>query len=294
MSATIISGRAVADDVQAGVADLIASARGWRSPGLHVVLANDDAGSAKYVAGKEATAEKLGIRGLVHRPPLDSTTDELIALVEQLNADDDVDAIIVQLPLMPGTDSGRVLDAIDPARDVDALHPVNFGLLAEARPFVTPCTPQGCMELLARAGVEVRGGRAVVVGRSILVGRPMALLLTNADATVTVCHSRTRDLPGVCSEADILVSAIGKPGMITADYVKPGAAVIDVGITVVDGKVRGDVDRASVEPVAGWLTPVPGGVGPMTIAMLMRNALTLAAARRPEGAPELPWFSRTS
>jgi methylenetetrahydrofolate dehydrogenase (NADP+)/methenyltetrahydrofolate cyclohydrolase len=292
VSATIISGRAVADDVQAEVAGLIASAPAWRSPGLHVVLANDDGGSARYVAGKEATAERLGIRGLVHRPPLESTTEELIAVVERLNADDDVDAILVQLPLMPGVDSGRVVDAIHPGKDVDALHPATFGLLAEGRPFVTPCTPQGCMELLTRAGVEVRGRRAVVVGRSILVGRPMATLLTNADATVTVCHSKTRDLPAVCREADILVVAMGRPGMITADYVKPGAVVLDVGITVVDGKVRGDVDRASVELVAGAMTPVPGGVGPMTIAFLMRNALTLAAARRPEGAPELPWQPR--
>ena len=294
MSATIISGRAIADEVQAGVAELIASAPGWRSPSLHVVLANDDGGSAKYVAGKERSAGGVGIRGLVHRPTLESTTDALIGVVQRLNADDDVDAILVQLPLMPGVDSGRVVDAIDPAKDVDALHPTTFGLLAEGRPFVTPCTPQGCMELIRRAGVEVRGSRAVVVGRSILVGRPMAVLLTNADATVTVCHSRTPDLPGVCREADILVLAMGRPGMITADYVKPGACVIDVGITVVDGKVRGDVDRESVEPVAGALTPVPGGVGPMTIAMLMRNTLTLAAARRPQGAPALPWLSRTS
>jgi methylenetetrahydrofolate dehydrogenase (NADP+)/methenyltetrahydrofolate cyclohydrolase len=289
VTATIIKGRPVADEIEAEVASLIASAPSWRSPGLHAVLANDDGGSAKYVAGKEATAERLGIRGLVHRPPLESTTAELVAIVEALNADDDVDAILVQLPLMPGVDSGRVLDAIDPRKDVDGLHPTTFGLLAEGRPFVTPCTPQGCMELIRRAGVEVRGSRAVVVGRSTLVGRPMAILLTHADATVTICHSRTRDLPGVCREADILVVAMGRPGMITADYVKPGACVIDVGITVVDGKVRGDVDRESVEPVAGALTPVPGGVGPMTIAMLMRNALTLAVARRPEGAPDLPW-----
>jgi methylenetetrahydrofolate dehydrogenase (NADP+) / methenyltetrahydrofolate cyclohydrolase len=289
VTATIIRGRPVADEIEAEVASLIASARSWRSPGLHVVLANDDGGSARYVAGKEATAERLGIRGLVHRPPLDSTTDELVAIVEALNADDDVDAILVQLPLMPGVDSGRVLDAIDPRKDVDGLHPTTFGLLAEGRPSVTPCTPQGCMELIRRAGVEVRGSRAVVVGRSTLVGKPMAILLTHADATVTVCHSRTRDLPRVCREADVLVVAMGRPGMITADYVKPGACVIDVGITVVDGKVRGDVDRESVEPVAGALTPVPGGVGPMTIAMLMRNAISLAAARRPEGAPDLPW-----
>ena len=289
MTATIILGRPVADEVEAEVAALIASAPGWRPPGLHVVLANDDGGSASYVAGKERAAGRLGLRGVVHRPPLESTTEDLVALVAGLNADDEVDAILVQLPLMPGVDSGRVLDAIDSRKDVDGLHPTTFGLLAEGRPLVTPCTPQGCMELIRRAGVEVRGSRAVVVGRSTLVGRPMAILLTNADATVTVCHSRTRDLPAVCREADILVVAMGRPGSITAEFVKPGALVLDVGTTRVDGKLRGDVDRASVEPVAGALTPVPGGVGPMTIAMLMRNALSLAAARRPQGAPALPW-----
>ncbi|HET9052186.1 MAG TPA: bifunctional 5,10-methylenetetrahydrofolate dehydrogenase/5,10-methenyltetrahydrofolate cyclohydrolase [Candidatus Dormibacteraeota bacterium] len=289
MTATIIDGRAIAEETENEVAALIASAPGWRPPGLHVVLASDDAGSATYVAGKERKAARLGLRGVVHRPPLETTTDELVDLVTRLDADDDVDAVLVQLPLMPHVASGRVLDAIDPRKDVDGLHPTTFGLLAEGRPLVTPCTPAGCMELIRRAGVEVRGSRAVVVGRSSLVGRPMALLLVNADATVTVCHSRTRDLPGVCREADILVAATGRPGMVTGDFVKPGACVVDVGISRVDGKLRGDVDRASVMPVAGALTPVPGGVGPMTIAMLMRNALSLAVARRPEGAPSLPW-----
>ena len=289
MTATIIDGKAAAAEVEEEVAALVASAPAWRPPGLHVVLASDDAGSQTYVAGKERKAGTLGITGVVHRPSLDSTTEELIDLVATLGADDEVDGILVQLPLMPGVDAGRVLDAIDPNKDADGLHPTTFGLLAEGRPLVTPCTPAGCMDLIRRAGVEIRGSRAVVVGRSTLVGRPMAILLINADATVTTCHSRTRDLPGVCREADILVAATGRPGMVTADFVKPGACVIDVGISRVDGKLRGDVDRESVEPVAGALTPVPGGVGPMTIAMLMRNALSLAAARRPAGAPALPW-----
>ena len=291
MPATIIDGRAVAAEIEAEVRDLVAAATdgGWRAPALHVVLGNDDGGSATYVAGKARASERVGVRGVVHRPPLESTTDDLLALVRGLDGDDDVDAILVQLPLMPHVDSGRILEAVSPAKDVDGFHPHTFGLLAQGRPLVTPCTPAGCMELLRRSGVEVRGARAVVLGRSTIVGRPMALLLTNADATVTVCHSRTRDLPAVCREGEILVTAMGRPGMVDAAFVRPGACVIDVGTTRVDGRLRGDVDRSSVEPVAGWLTPVPGGVGPMTIAMLMRNALGLAVARRPDGAPELPW-----
>ncbi|HEV7465005.1 MAG TPA: bifunctional 5,10-methylenetetrahydrofolate dehydrogenase/5,10-methenyltetrahydrofolate cyclohydrolase, partial [Candidatus Dormibacteraeota bacterium] len=173
-----------------------------------------------------------------------------------------------------------ILDAVAPEKDVDGFHPHNLGLLAEGRPRIAPCTPAGCMELLRRHDVPVRGARAVVVGRSVIVGRPMALLLLGADATVTVCHSRTRDLAAVCREADILVAAVGRPALVDASYVKPGACVIDVGMNRVDGRLVGDVDRASVEPVAGWLTPVPRGVGPMTVAMLMRNAVDLAEAHR--------------
>ena len=289
MSATIIDGRAVADRVEAEVAALIASAPQWRSPSLHVVLASEDPASATYVGGKAKASDRVGIRSTVHTPGVESSTEALLALIASLDADDDVDAILVQLPLGPNADSGRVLEAVAPLKDVDGFHPITFGRLAEGHPLVTPCTPAGCMELLRAYGVDPRGARAVVVGRSTIVGRPMALLLVNADATVTICHSRTRDLPGVCREADILIAATGRPGMITADYVKPGATVIDVGTTRVDGRLRGDVDRESVEPVAGLLTPVPRGVGPMTIAMLMRNTLTLAVRRRPEGAPALPW-----
>jgi methylenetetrahydrofolate dehydrogenase (NADP+) / methenyltetrahydrofolate cyclohydrolase len=286
MSAVIIEGTAVAADVQEQVrreAEALAAA-GMRAPRLDVVLANDNAGSASYVRSKERRAGQLGMRGTVHTPPLDSTTDQLVALVEQLNADDDVDAMLVQLPLMPGVDSGRVLNAIAPAKDADGLHPFNFGLLTQGRPIVAPCTPAGCMELLRRYDVPVRGARAVVIGRSNLVGRPIAALLSNADATVTVCHSRTRDLAAVCREADILVAALGRPHFVDASHVKPGACVLDVGINRVGDRIVGDVDRESVEPVAGWLTPVPKGVGPMTVAMLMRNTLDLARRRR---APEL-------
>ena len=282
MTATIIDGTAVAaaveDEVRREIEQL--TANGFAAPQLHVVLCNDDPASASYVRGKERASARVGIGGVVHTPPISSTTDELVALVNQLSADPDVDGILVQLPLPPHVEAGRVLDAVDPAKDVDGFHPANFGRLAEGRPRIAPCTPAGCMELMRRYDVPVRGSRAVVIGRSTIVGRPMALLLVNADATVTVCHSRTVDLPAVCREADILVAAIGRPGFVDASFVKPGACVIDVGINRVGDRLVGDVDRAALEPVAGWLTPVPKGVGPMTIAMLMRNTLDLAVARR--------------
>ena len=281
MTATIIDGTAVAaaveDEVRRDVEAMVAA--GGRAPGLHVVLCNENPASAAYVRGKERASQRVGIRGMVHTPPVTSSTDDLVALVGNLNDDPGVDGILVQLPLPEHVDAGRVLDAVSPAKDVDGFHPDNFGRLAEGRPRIAPCTPAGCMELMRRYEVPVRGSRAVVIGRSTIVGRPMALLLVNADATVTVCHSRTVDLPGVCREADILVSAIGRPGFVDASFVKPGACVIDVGINRVGDRLVGDVDRASVEPVAGWLTPVPKGVGPMTIAMLMRNTVDLARAR---------------
>jgi len=283
VSATIIDGKAIAEEVRADAArhaSAITTASG-RGPKLDVVLCGDNAGSAIYVRNKGKVAEQLGIRFQLHRPPAESTTAQLVALVRGLSLDDDVDAILVQLPLPGQVSQDEVVDVIDPAKDADGFHPDNFGRLAEGRSVpVAPCTPAGCMELLRRYDVPITGANAVVVGRSTIVGRPMAVLLTNADATVTMCHSKTRNLPEVCRQADILVSAIGRPRMVDATFVKPGAAVIDVGITPVDGHVTGDVDRDSVEPIAGWLTPVPGGVGPMTIAMLMRNTVTLAAARR--------------
>jgi methylenetetrahydrofolate dehydrogenase (NADP+)/methenyltetrahydrofolate cyclohydrolase len=282
VSAVIIDGRAVADSIEEEVGQRVAAlvATGAAPPGLEVVLCGDDPASATYVAGKSRASARVGIRSEVHTPPVSSTTEELVALVERLDADDAVDAILVQLPLPAQVDQDRILDAVAPEKDVDGFHPRNLGLLAEGRPGIAPCTPSGCMELLRRYDVPVRGARAVIVGRSVIVGRPMALLLLNADATVTVCHSRTRELAAVCREADILVAAVGRPGLIDASFVKPGACVIDVGMNRVDGRLCGDVDRASVEPVAGWLTPVPRGVGPMTIAMLMRNAVDLAEGRR--------------
>ncbi len=290
MSAVIIDGKAIAAEVRDEVAQRAAGlmAAGTR-PGLGVVLCGDDPASATYVRSKGRLAERLGIRFDLHTPPADSSTTDILALVELMNGDDGIDGILVQLPLPQQVDPDAVLDAILPEKDADGLHPFNFGRLAQgAVPRVVACTPSGIMEMLRRHDVPLRGRSAVVVGRSALVGRPMALLLINADCTVTVCHSRTVDLAAVCREADILVAAIGRAGMITADYVKPGACVIDVGTSRVDGKVRGDVDRESVEPVAGWLTPVPGGVGPMTIAMLMHNTVALCAARRGSGVPVAP------
>lgn len=287
MGATIIDGKAIAAQVReettARAAEL--SAAGAR-PGLGVVLCGDDPASATYVRSKGRVAAQLGLRFDLHTPPADSSTADILALVHGMNEDDGIDGILVQLPLPGQIDPDAVLDAIRPDKDADGLHPCNFGLLAQgAVPPVVACTPSGCMEMMRRHEVPMRGRRAVVLGRSALVGRPMALLLVNADCTVTVCHSRTVDLPAVCREADILVCAIGRPGMITADFVKPGACVIDVGTTPIDGRVHGDVDRESVEPVAGWLTPVPGGVGPMTVAMLMHNTVALCAARRGPGVP---------
>ncbi|MDQ2961064.1 MAG: bifunctional 5,10-methylenetetrahydrofolate dehydrogenase/5,10-methenyltetrahydrofolate cyclohydrolase [Candidatus Dormibacteraeota bacterium] len=282
MSAVIIDGRAIAVQVRAEAAQRAAElTAAGAQPGLGVVLCGDDPASATYVRSKGRVAGEVGIRFDLHTPPGDSSTADILALVEMLNADEGIDGILVQLPLPEQVDPDRVLDAIRPDKDADGLHPFNFGLLAEgASPPVVACTPSGCMEMMRRHQVPLVGRRAVVLGRSALVGRPMASLLINADCTVTVCHSKTVDLAAVCREADILVCAIGRPGMITADFVKPGACVVDVGTTPIDGRVRGDVDRASVEPVAGWLTPVPGGVGPMTVAMLMRNTVALCAARR--------------
>jgi methylenetetrahydrofolate dehydrogenase (NADP+)/methenyltetrahydrofolate cyclohydrolase len=283
MSAVIVDGKAVAAELREELAGHVAAmaADGTPPPSLAVVLCGDDPASAIYVRNKGRAAARAGVRFTLHTPPAESATGELIELVRSLDADESVDGILVQLPLPAQIDADAVMACISPEKDADGFHPYNFGRLAEGHPaVVAPGTPLGCMELLRRSGVQLRGSRAVVIGRSAIVGRPIALMLTNADSTVTICHSRTRDLASVCHEADILVAAIGRPRMIDASYVKPGAFVIDVGTTPQDGVVVGDVDRESVEPVAGWLTPVPGGVGPMTVAMLLRNTLALARARR--------------
>jgi len=281
MSAVIIDGRRVAADIRTEVAQSVRDVGELAAPRLAVVLCGEDPASAIYVRNKGRVASELGIRFDLRRPPATSTCEDIVTLVHGLSDDPDVDAVLVQLPLPRQIDPERVIDAVAPEKDVDGFHPTNIGRLAEGRPGpVTPGTPAGCMELMRRYDVPISGRRAVVIGRSTIVGRPMALMLINADATVTVCHSKTVDLPSVCREADILIAAIGRPAMVDASYVKPGACVIDVGISSTDTGVTGDVDRASVEPVAGWLTPVPGGVGPMTIAMLMRNTVALARARR--------------
>jgi methylenetetrahydrofolate dehydrogenase (NADP+) / methenyltetrahydrofolate cyclohydrolase len=283
MSAVIVDGKAIAAELRAEIAAEITAMTeaGNRPPSLAVVLCGDDPASAIYVRNKGRAAERAGVEFALHRPPAESTTAELVDLVRRLDADPGVDGILVQLPLPGHIDAQAVTESVSQGKDADGFHPYNFGRLAEGHPaVVAPGTPLGCMELLRRSGVSLRGSRAVVIGRSAIVGRPLALMLTNADSTVTICHSRTQGLASICREADILVAAIGRPRMLDASYVKPGAFVIDVGTTPRDGVVVGDVDRDAVEPIAGWLTPVPGGVGPMTIAMLLRNTLALARARR--------------
>jgi methylenetetrahydrofolate dehydrogenase (NADP+)/methenyltetrahydrofolate cyclohydrolase len=290
MAAEIIDGRAFAAGLRARIAERVAElrARGV-TPGLAAVLVGDDPASAVYVRSKGRATVEAGMRSEEHR--LDAATPEagLLALIERLNRHRGVHGILVQLPLPAHMDAGRVLDAVAPEKDVDGFHVANAGRLATGRKAMVPCTPLGCLMLLrARLG-PLAGLEAVVVGRSNIVGRPMAQLLIGESCTVTVAHSRTRDLPAVCRRADILVTAVGRPGLVTGDFVKPGATVLDVGINRVSGpdgtaRLVGDVDLASVAEVAGAVTPVPGGVGPMTIACLLANTLT--AACRIEGLPE--------
>ena len=284
MSARVIDGKAVAADVRAEVATEVAKLE--RSPGLATVLVGDDPASQVYVGNKIKACEEAGIRSIHHGLSEDTAQDALVELVRALNADDSVDGILVQMPLPGQIDQDAVIAAIDPAKDVDGLTATSSGLLVQGRPGLVPCTPQGVMELLRVADVEVEGAEAVIVGRSILVGRPLAALLTNASATVTVCHSRTRDLGGVCARADILVAAVGSPRMIRGEWVKPGATVIDVGVNRTQDGLVGDVDYEAAADRAGAITPVPGGVGPMTIAMLLRNTLFAARARQRDSAAQ--------
>jgi methylenetetrahydrofolate dehydrogenase (NADP+)/methenyltetrahydrofolate cyclohydrolase len=283
MSAAVLDGKAVAarvrDEVRAGVARL--AERGI-VPGLAVVLVGGDPASQVYVRHKHTAAAEVGVTSFDHRLPETTTQAELLDLVRALGDDPRVHGILVQLPLPPQIDPIPVLDAIPPEKDVDGFHPDNIGRLAQSRPRFIAATPKGCMRLLAESGVELRGAHAVVVGRSNIVGRPMALLLTNAHATVTVCHSKTRDLPAEVARADVLVAAIGRARAIRGEWIKPGAVVIDVGMNRgEDGKLCGDVDYAGALARASAITPVPGGVGPMTIACLLEN--TLAAAERSNG-----------
>jgi methylenetetrahydrofolate dehydrogenase (NADP+)/methenyltetrahydrofolate cyclohydrolase len=281
MSATILDGKKLAETVRAEVKEGVAAfvkERG-RAPGLEVVLVGEDPASQVYTRNKEKASNEVGMRGKLHTLPASTTEAELLALLDRLNRDETVDGILVQLPLPKQITEQKVLDAVRADKDVDGFHPVNAGLLASGRSGLVPCTPRGCMKLLALAGADLKGARAVVVGRSNIVGKPMAQLLLGAHATVTIAHSRTKDLAGVCREADVLVVAVGKAEMVRGDWVKPGAIVIDVGMNRVDGKLRGDVAFEEAKEKASAITPVPGGVGPMTIACLLENTLIAANKR---------------
>jgi methylenetetrahydrofolate dehydrogenase (NADP+) / methenyltetrahydrofolate cyclohydrolase len=278
VAARLIDGKAVAAQVRERVREQVAELA--TPPGLATILVGDDPASAVYVRMKREDSAEVGIESFHHEPGGDVSQEELAALVESLNADERVHGILLQLPLPDHLDQDPLIALIDPAKDVDGLTPISAGLLAQGRPeAIAPCTPSGVMELLRDAEVEVEGARAVVIGRSILVGKPLAALLLAANATVTHCHSRTRDLASICLEADILVAAVGQPGLVTGEMVKPGATVIDVGTNRVDGKLVGDVEFDSAGERAGAITPVPGGVGPMTRAMLLVNTLAAARAR---------------
>ncbi|MBI3894492.1 MAG: bifunctional 5,10-methylenetetrahydrofolate dehydrogenase/5,10-methenyltetrahydrofolate cyclohydrolase [Acidobacteria bacterium] len=304
MSARILNGNEIRDQIKSEVsAELKQLQESGIRPGLAVILVGNNPASEIYTRNKVKSCESLGIYSERLILPETTKTEELLIRVEELNRREEIDGILVQLPLPSQVDSKRVLLAVDPQKDVDGFHPVNLGNLLSQRPGLVPCTPAGILEILKRSGIPIEGQRAVVIGRSDIVGKPVALLLMHHNATVTICHSRTRDLPAVCREGDILVAALGKAGMVTAQYVKPGATVIDVGISQLtqladverffSGNAKrmeefekkgatliGDVDPASVMPVAGAITPVPGGVGPLTIAMLMVNTVRAARLRR--------------
>ena len=303
MAAIILDGNKVAGEIRAEVASEVRAmtAAGVR-PGLAVVLVGHNPASEVYVRGKVKSSGEVGIYSEQHTPPETVSTEELLELIADLNRREEIDGILVQLPLPPHVDAKKVLLAVDPAKDVDGFHPMNVGFLSTQRPGLVPCTPAGIMEILRRSQIPIAGQEAVVVGRSDIVGKPTAMLLINNNATVTVCHSKTRDLPGICRRADILVAAIGRAGMVTREFVKPGATVIDVGMNQVTDRAeferlfagnakreetfrtRGSTLVGDVHPhvaeVAGALTPVPGGVGPLTIAMLMANTVRAAKLRR--------------
>jgi methylenetetrahydrofolate dehydrogenase (NADP+) / methenyltetrahydrofolate cyclohydrolase len=310
MPARILDGNSIASKIRSEVASEVkAMASAGAPPGLAVVLVGHNPASEIYVRGKVKSSEEIGIYSEKLTPPDTITTEELLEVVLDLNRREQIDGILVQLPLPSQVDAKRVLMAVDPAKDVDGFHPMNVGFLSTQRPGLVPCTPTGIMEILRRSNIPVAGQEAVVVGRSDIVGKPTAMLLTNDNATVTICHSKTRGLAGVCRRADILIAAIGKAGMITGDFVKPGATVIDVGMNKVTDQAefdrffagnakreetfrsKGSVLVGDVHPdvaeVAGAITPVPGGVGPLTIAMLMSNTVKAAKMRRVSRVPEL-------
>lgn len=277
--ATLIDGTALAAKVRGEAAQAVKriTDQSGITPGLAVVLVGDDPASHSYVRMKENDCAEVGIRSFDHRRSEQTTQDELNQLIDELNADPDVHGILVQMPLPRHLDAEQVIERISPEKDVDGFHPVNLGRLVRGIPAPRACTPWGVMRMLDEYGVDLDGKNAVVIGRSTIVGKPQALMLLERNATVTVCHSRTADLPSVCRGADVLVAAVGRPEMVTAEYVKPGAVVIDVGINRTEKGMVGDVDFASVEPIASAITPVPGGVGPMTRAMLVLNTAEAAA-----------------
>jgi methylenetetrahydrofolate dehydrogenase (NADP+)/methenyltetrahydrofolate cyclohydrolase len=285
MPATLLDGKSLARQIRTELRDEVADfiENNVTIPTLAAVIVGDDPASEVYVRMKRKDCEEVGIQSQLHKLPAETTQAELLALIAKLNKESDVHGILVQLPVPAHIDTERVLEAISPLKDVDAFHPENVGRLVQGRPVYLPCTPQGCVELLRRNDIPTAGQHVVVIGRSDIVGKPLSIMLAQrgADATVTLCHSRTRDLPSITRQADILVVAIGRPNFVTAQMVKPGATVIDVGINRTDdGRLVGDVDFDAVQKVAGHLTPVPGGVGPLTRVMLLVNTLT--AARRLE------------
>ncbi|MBW2313550.1 MAG: bifunctional methylenetetrahydrofolate dehydrogenase/methenyltetrahydrofolate cyclohydrolase FolD [Deltaproteobacteria bacterium] len=282
MDTVVVDGKSLAQDIRSEIAAEVAGlvAGGHRAPCLAVVLVGDDPASASYIKGKRRASGRAGMESVERTLPGNASQADVLATVRELNEDDAIDGILVQLPLPDAVDPNAIALAIDPAKDVDGLHPVNSGLLMANRPGLYACTPMGILEVLDRHGVKLEGKRAVVVGRSAIVGKPVSLLLLHRNATVTVCHSRTQDLAGVCREADVLVAATGRARMVGADWVKPGAAVIDVGVSVIDGKLVGDVDLEAVEGIASLVTPPRGGIGPMTITMLLRNTVAAYRARK--------------
>jgi methylenetetrahydrofolate dehydrogenase (NADP+)/methenyltetrahydrofolate cyclohydrolase len=286
MTARILDGKALAQrftaDVRAAVTERVAA--GGSVPGLAVVLVGENAASQVYVRNKRRTTEAVGMRSFAFDPPADIAERALLELIDRLNADAQVHGILVQLPLPKQIDPAHVIERIDPRKDVDGFHPYNIGRLVVKMPTLRPCTPYGCMQLLAETGQDLAGKHAVVIGQSNIVGRPMALELLMARCTVTICHSATRNLPDLVRQADVVVAAVGKPRMVPGDWIKPGAIVIDVGMNrLPDGKLTGDVDFEAARERASWITPVPGGVGPMTVAMLLHN--TLRAAELQDAPP---------
>lgn len=287
MSAVIMDGKAISKEIQAEIAAEVATftKQSGITPCLAAVLVGDDPASEVYVRNKHRACERVGIKSQMHKLPASTTEEELLSLIDSLNQASDVHGILIQLPLPSGIDTLRVLDAVNPRKDVDAFHPENVGLISQGRPRFLPCTPHGVQQILDRCGVELSGKHAVIVGRSDIVGKPMSMLLTAKDstrgpqaanATVTICHSRTQNLAEVCRSADVIIAAVGIANFVTVEMVKPGAVVVDVGINRTDEGLVGDVDFATVSQIASQITPVPGGVGPLTVTMLMYNTFDAA------------------